>query len=187
MSIRHHPSPQLRADYVAADLAPGAALAVGAHLELCSACAIQVQALTGLPISAASPPDAPGGSERWAQELVKAPEILRGKPLGPWRWISRGVRGAELHGVSGLGEALWLLHLSPDGRLGAAAVRSLGLLVVLEGALLMGEVLLGPGDLVEALPSGVTLKPDAGQSAICLAASDDAWPRFGLKRLFRGD
>jgi putative transcriptional regulator len=183
MSIRHHPSPQLRADYVAADLAPGAALVLGVHLELCSACSIQVQALTGLPISAASPPDAPADPERWAEELPRPPEILRTKALGPWRWISRGVQGAELLGVSGLGESLWLLRLSSGAHLAARACRSIGLLVVLEGAMAMDGDVLGLGDLVETFPPGSELK--AEEPAVCLVTSDDAWPVFGLKRFLR--
>lgn len=177
MSIRHHPSPQLRADFVAADLSPGAALAVSLHLEVCSACAVQVQALTGMPVEAGSlPPPLEGAAPR-------TPELLRGRPLGPWRWIAPGLKGAELKGVNGLGEAVWLLNASRGAGLPKAAGLSLGLLVVLEGTLKVGGDELGPGDLMEVLDPQVRIQA-SNKAGVCLVTTDQSWPAFGLARFF---
>lgn len=178
MPIRHHPSPQLRADYVAADIAPGAALTVSLHLELCGACAVQVRALTGMAVDAGAPPVGAG-----AQDAAGAPELLRGRSLARWKWISPGLRGAQVKGVSGLGEAVWLLNAAAGARLPRRAAAAVGLLLVVEGAIQIGSAELTAGDLVEVTDPGVSIKAPRGEAGICLVTTDASWPAFGLERL----
>lgn len=178
MPIRHHPSPQLRADYVAADIAPGAALVISLHLELCGACAVQVHALTGMAVDAGAPPlgiESRGGAE--------VPDLLKGRSLGRWRWISPGVRGAEVESVSGLGEAVWLLEVAAGATLPRRAAAAVGLLLVIDGALDVSSDQLGVGDLLEVTDPGLRMRALQDEGGVILVTTDANWPVFGLRRL----
>lgn len=187
MTATRHPTAQLRSDYAAANIAPGAALAVAVHLEYCPVCAIGTEAMSGPGETLAS--DAGGepiGYLRRAGARPAAaggekplPRPLRGAPLGRWRWLRPGVQVAPIHGVSGFGEAVYLLKAAP-GAPAPLAREAVQQLVVLEGGLHAGEETYGPGDFVDASsrPSTpVTARRPCG--CLCLMVTDGSWPLFG--------
>lgn len=179
MPVDGHPSAELRAAYNSGNTSPGAALAVSVHAEHCTVCRVDIQCLVGSGRSGrvqAAPDVVSKGVLAEAESRALAE--LR---ASPWRWLGPGVRAAELHGASGLGEAANLLRLSPGAAFPAKALRSLGQVVVLKGGLHDGEAVRGAGDFLnaEAQPPHrlVAERPDG---CLCLAITDGSWPGRGM-------
>ena len=147
MPLRHHPSAQVRADYATANLSPGAALVVGVHLQFCSVCTIAVQALNGFPPQPAPDVfDMAGAGDADA----RLPPSLQNIPRGPWRSLGPRIFGAPLQGVSGLGEAAWLVEAADGAPLSLSRREGVWGAVVLSGEAQSGEAIFGPGDFVDS-------------------------------------
>lgn len=179
MPVRHHPSAQVRADYVAATLAPGAALAVRTHLEYCTVCSIAVQAMDGYPEAAGQSTPPTFGVKPAPQAAAgphDLPPILQGIPRTPWTHIGGKVRGARLEGVSGLGEAVWLVELAQGGSLASGPPGMMWGVVVLKGAARDQDATFQTGDFVD-----LTARSLAGARAesnmLLLLVCDDSWGR----------
>lgn len=164
---------------MAANLPPGLTLAVNTHLEFCSVCAIAAQAVAGL---VEAPPE--GARRRGKREPALLPMPLRGVAHGPWRWIGYGVRAAELRGVSGLGEEVWLLKAGTGARLPLGGERGVGAVVVLEGGFSDGADTFEAGDYI-GLDERRLLRPVSGQGCLALVVSDGEWPGFLWRRAIR--
>lgn len=177
MEISEHLSAELLSSYLLGTIAPGAALAVEAHIGLCEQCRYEA----GLT-------EHPGASPGAAPELDKvhggvgAPDDLSGGGVGPaalgrvttggWRRIARGVRSSRLGGVSGLGESVHLLAAEVGAPLSLPAAAHF--LVVLEGAVRAGDRVHSQGDFIDT--AGVRLKEasaDGPSACLCLVVGDD--------------
>lgn len=184
MPVRHHPAAQVRADYVAANLAPGAALAVRTHLDFCSVCAIAVQAMDGFSGAESMGAEVarPSGSQRETSRdrriSESLPHPLRATPRGPWRRLSAKAVAAQLEGVSGLGETAWLVEVSRGGRLPGEPHGQLWGGVLLMGSLRAGEAMFSAGDFLDLQGAPVELRAEA--DALLLLVGDDSWaqPRW---------
>jgi anti-sigma factor ChrR (cupin superfamily) len=163
------------AEYRAGDISPGAALAVAAHVSACPACALLVQE----PLTATTAAWAPEADGRKPLDAT-LPPLLRKVPRGRWRRTSLGVTVVSLTGVSGLGEAVFLLRAAPgaDILLPAQADLVLGVAGAARGA--SGG--LSTGDLIEIdRPLQARADPDAG--LLALVVGDDGLYRELFDRL----
>jgi len=192
MPADRHPSQELHAAYRTGDTSPGTALALTVHAEICAVCRGDVQRFT--------PPARGGhigaGRGRAGQTSAAAVAGMQSPSIAElrqslWRWLSPGVRVAELHGASGLGEAVYLLKLSPGRAIPAKGLSALGHVVVLAGGLQDDGESYEPGDYLEAerqpLRRPSAARPDG---SLCLIVTDGSWPGRGLSKLLaplRGD
>jgi anti-sigma factor ChrR (cupin superfamily) len=174
MGVWQHPSAELRSNYAIGNLAPGAALAVAAHLELCESCRSasgrteRVQRLRRT-AGRASAQEAAAEPKALAAEL---PPSLEKLPVGRWRRIRSGVRAAPLKGAAGLGESVHLLKIAPTAR--APLPTAAEFVLVLDGVLHQDAMTYKVGDFLElgALRGG---KPQAGAriGCLCLVVGDE--------------
>jgi putative transcriptional regulator len=186
MPAERHPSQQLRAAYRAGDTSPGTALALSVHAERCPVCRVDMQTL----VEAARDERASGGRSRRSRTKPAAPidgvesRALAELQQSPWRWLAPGVRAAELHGASGLGEAVCLLKLAPGATLPARALPALSQIVVLGGALRDGGESFPAGDYIEIESQPLT-RPvaDRPDGCLCLVVTDGSWPGRGFAGL----
>lgn len=158
-------------------MAPGAALAMTIHFETCTVCNVPVE---------------PRGGRTRGEWLTLGEAPADDRPsispgagsVGPWRRIGPGLRAADVRGVSGLGEATFLLRLARGAHLPDQRRAGLGQLVILEGGLVAGTERLAPGDFIdfeEQVPT--RLQADGRNGCLCLVTTDGTWPNFGLDRL----
>jgi anti-sigma factor ChrR (cupin superfamily) len=185
MPIDRHPSQDVRAAYKAGDISPGAALALTVHAERCAVCRVDIQSLV---------PPGRGGRTRPLPKVATTAALpgseshaLAELRQSSWRWLTFGLRAAELYGASGLGEAVLLLELAAGCTLPVKAVRALAQLVVLQGGLRDGDEALRPGDYIDAavqpLRRPVAERPDG---CLCLVVTDGSWPGRSLAALLSG-
>lgn len=172
MPVRHHPSAQVRADYVSGQLSPGSSLAFTAHLQLCSICTIAVEALGG-PAT-----ELHDGLRAGAASGVSVLQLPRGRS----RAVGRKQRAAWLKGVSGVGECVWLLEAQAGARLALASEDGIWGGVVLSGDMRDGEVVLQAGDFFEA-GAHPAPQPTVQRDAVVLLVTDEAWGRWLWRRL----
>jgi len=179
MPVDGHPSAELRAAYKVGNISPGAALAISVHAERCTVCRVDLQCLVGSGRSGrvqAAPDIVTKGV--LAEAECRALDDLR---ASPWRWLGPGVRAAELHGASGLGEAANLLKPAPGSAFPAKALRSLGQVVVLKGSLHDGDAAHPPGDFLDAeTPPLRRLVAERPDGCLCLVITDGSWPGRGM-------
>jgi anti-sigma factor ChrR (cupin superfamily) len=175
MGIAHHPTARLSAEYRAGDIAPGAALAVTAHISACPRCAALLQ----------EPPMAPGAA--WTPSSIPPspvsaalPPLLRGAARGRWRRVSPGVSVAELRAVSGLGEAAYLLRATAPTQI--VLPPEADILLVLAGGAQAPSGSLSPGDLVET-SGAIQIDVVATGGLLALLVGDDGLYRGFLGRL----
>lgn len=164
-SIKHHPSSQLLADCAVADVSPGMAMAVSAHLALCPRCRLAAAAGSGgdgLPLEPLEIFAEPGG------------EPLPALRLEPWTLQAREVETALAPYANGLGECVYLLRAAPKAEIAPASLGGAFLLLVLAGAVRLDGRRLVAGDLVEldAAPASAATEPMNG--ATLLVVSDEA-------------
>jgi anti-sigma factor ChrR (cupin superfamily) len=172
-----HPSPQVRADYLTGNMAPGAALAMTIHFETCTLCNVPVERRDGRTVGEwLARGEAPADD--------RSPIGQEAGSLGAWRRIGPGLRVADVRGVSGLGEATFLLRLARGAYLPEQRRARFGQLVILDGGLMAEGERLAAGDLInfeEQAPN--RLQADARDGCFCLVTTDGTWPTFGLDRL----
>jgi len=186
MPAERHPSQQLRAAYRAGDTSPGTALALSVHAERCPVCGVDIQRL----VAPARDGRAGGGRSHRGRAKPAAPidgvesQALAELQQSPWRWLAPGVRAAELHGASGLGEAVYLLKLGPGAALPARALNTLSQIVILGGVLRDGGESFPAGDYLEVEAQPLT-RPvaDRADGCLCLVVTDGSWPGRGFAAL----
>lgn len=172
-----HPSPQVRSDYLTGNMAPGAALAMTIHFETCTLCNVQVERRGGRALGEwLARGEAPADDQ--------SPIGEKAGSVGAWRRIAPGLRVADVRGVSGLGEATFLLRLARGAHLPEQRRARFGQLVILEGGLVAEGERLASGDFIDfedRAPS--RLQADGRDGCLCLVTTDGTWPSFGLNRL----
>jgi anti-sigma factor ChrR (cupin superfamily) len=177
METSTHLPTELLSSYRLGTIAPGAALAVEAHMRLCEHCRAEA-GLTEHP----GPSPASVALVEETQGYVGALDDAPGAGLGlaalgrvttgAWRRVARGVRRSQLGGVSGLGESVHLLTVEPGARLNLPAAADL--LVVLRGAVRTGASVHSRGDFIDT--AGARLKEASAHGAsdcLCLVVGDD--------------
>jgi putative transcriptional regulator len=176
METSEHLSTKLKSTYLQGMTTPGEALAVAAHLAFCEHCRNdpameESAAATSGPLGSCGGPQAivEALANQGSRGLPKVPDCING---GAWRRIVKDVRALPLRGVSGLGEAVYLIKAKARARLmlpaGAAIVAILG------GRIQVGAGVYGPGDVVELDPSLRDLaRGGAAAGCVCLVIGDD--------------
>ena len=177
MGICEHLSADLLSDYLRGAAAPGRALAVEAHLELCEQC--RREAGRAVPRGSMSGDQGPAEEPQIEAGEADNPAPGRGLPAvltrtakGPWRRVAPGVRRSRLRGVSGLGESAQLLSVDPGALLGLPPAASV--VVVLRGGVRSAVSVHPPGDFIET--AGIRLQDASADSAagcLCLVVGDD--------------
>jgi anti-sigma factor ChrR (cupin superfamily) len=177
VSISKHLSAELLSTYRLGDIAPGAALAVEAHIGLCEQCRCEA-GLTERPeqnpgsVTPAIEGQYCAGVPDDASAAGVGPPALGRVATGPWRRVAQGVRHSQLAGVSGLGESVHLVTAEPTAPL--SLPRAAHLLVVLRGAVRAGGIVHSRGDVIDK--AGVHLKGarvDGASDCLCLVVGDD--------------
>ncbi|KRA67224.1 hypothetical protein ASD89_03175 [Caulobacter sp. Root656] len=177
--VFEHPSAALLSGYDRGELAPGAALAVVVHLDLCRQCRLTLRWMAGRRSTATTSMNVPDGGlaaarGRHAAPLAAGPlpRVLRRIAVGRWRGAGRGVMSAPLRGVSGLGESVHLLRVAPG--VSFALPDAAELLLVAIGAVRVGLSRYVGGDfldLADARASHATA--DARTGCLCLVVGGD--------------
>ncbi|HVI31075.1 hypothetical protein [Phenylobacterium sp.] len=170
LAIDHHPSAQLLSDYLIANLSPGVALAVGAHLDLCAACRLAGAALAG---SAAHPDTGASWSEA-DTHAAPWPTAVRHACAESWSPMRKGVEGSHATHVSGLGEFVYLLRALPGADIGAASLSSAFVVLVTAGALDLDGRRFRAGDLVELAAPPASAVADRAAGASLLVVADES-------------
>lgn len=176
MPVDRHPSQEERAAYRAGDTSPGTALALSVHAERCAVCRVDIQSHVAPARGREAAPAEPiaGLESHTLSKLRQA----------PWRWLWPGVRVAEVHGASGLGEGVLLLKLAPGCGCPTRALSALAQVVILGGALRDNGELFLPGDYLHAatrpLRRPVAERPDG---CLSLVVTDGSWPGRRLSDL----
>ncbi len=151
MKPHHHPSAQALANLLIGDCSPGAALLIARHVENCSRCTLRVQ---GMGAIAASPADF----------RCDAPEALR-----------PGVEIARVQGVSGLGEAVFLLCAEPSETLDLEEPLPVAEILVLKGGFTADGAAYKAGDFLSLEDRKLgSMMSDAGAGCRCLITCSDA-------------
>ena len=166
MCPSHHPSARLREEYKVGDVAPGTALAVAAHATACESCARLIRE----PPARAETlwrPDADG-----RKPLLKArlPPLLRSIQRTRWRNVARDVSVCALRGVSGLGEAVYLLRAAPGANF--VLPSHADLVLGLAGRASGGSCVLDGADLIE-VTSETHEMADSLKGFLALVIGDD--------------
>lgn len=177
--VFEHPSAALLSDYGRGGLAPGAALAVVAHLDLCRQCRLTLGEMAGRRSTAVTSPNVPDGglaAARGRHEAPSAagplPRALRRIVVGRWRGAGRDVMSAPLRGVSGLGESVHLLRAAA----GASFVLpdAAELLLVARGAVRVGLSRYAGGDFLDLSDARASrAMADARTGCLCLVVGGD--------------
>lgn len=211
MSVAHHPSEAVIAQYAAGTLADGPSLAAAAHLERCGRCRAQVmlfEAVGGvlieeLPPAAMHddalalalakierpPPPSPLGASaprRAGPDGIVLPAALARRGVGPRRFVGPGVWVAPVRSNSADGWRTYLLRAPPGVIVPHHGHNGAEYTVVISGAFRDESGLYAVGDFAEA-DEGVEHHPAAeGQEAcVCLISGEGGVRASGLLRLIQ--
>jgi len=177
MGVSQHPSAGLRSNYAIGNLAPGAALAVNGHIELCETCRLSLgraertyrNARSHLKSGASSEAAVPATG---LEAFGPLPAAVRALPVGRWRRVRNGVRAAPLTGAAGLGEAVYLVAAKPAAPLPLPPAAEF--VLVLDGALHDGTITYKAGDFLEGgAARGSARRAGARIGCLCLVVGDD--------------
>jgi anti-sigma factor ChrR (cupin superfamily) len=150
---RRHPSPVVLAEFLLGQCSPGTQLLVSQHSARCQACWSRLSDLGGLDLHPKEP----------------AP--------GPWTELPGGLQVAPLQGVSGIGEAVYVLRLAAGAQLSSHDPFEICELLITDGALVCDDVRYGAGDFLsidDGLPVVIAADGEAGVSALFTTQDADA-------------
>ncbi len=177
--VFEHPSAVLLSDYSRGALAPGAALAVAAHLDLCRLCRLALGRMESRLVTTATSRNVPDGGLADAPGRHEAPSAagplpraLRRVAIGRWRPAGQGVTSAPLRAVSGLGETVHLLRAAPGAPF--ALPDTAEFLLVATGAVRVGLTRYASGDFLDlAATRAQHATADALTGCLCLVVGAD--------------
>jgi putative transcriptional regulator len=195
MTIQHHPMDTTLAAFAGGTLDEGRSLVVATHLAACAPCRRRVVTfecvggalLESMPTSpmaadaltqALARIDAPATADAAAPSSPPAgdatmiyPTPLSHYPLGPWRWIGRGVRYRRVSVPREAGTHVFMLKAQPGAKLPRHSHSGPELTCVLKGAFRHDHGRYGPGD-VEDADEAMEHRPrvESGEECICLVA-----------------
>jgi putative transcriptional regulator len=207
MTVMHHPSADTLARFTGGSLRAGLSLVVSAHLSGCAACQAQVEgfeavagalleAMPEAPLAHESveialagierppPPPRVGRLARFRADLpgsIVVPPSLRDRDVGPWRWLSPGVRWTRVAVPEDSESLVFLIRVAAGRKLPEHGHSGLELTHVLSGSFHDVDGRYFPGDTLEADPD-VDHQPiaDADMDCICLAAVEGGVTLRGL-------
>lgn len=186
MTITHHPSELALAEFAAGTLDAARALVVSAHLSRCPQCRNAVRGLEdvgGVLLDAVEPARMTAGAlDRTlakldasqiapAEAAVADAETLSGYPLGPWRWLGRGIQWRAVDVPSGDAVRVFMLKAAPGTKLPRHRHTGTEWTCVFQGAFRHKLGRYGAGDFDEA-DDTVEHDPfvEEGEVCICLVA-----------------
>jgi putative transcriptional regulator len=186
MTITHHPSELALAEFAAGTLDAARALVVSAHLSRCSQCRNAVRSLEdvgGVLLDAVAPGQMTAGAlDRTlakldasqiapAEAAVADAETLSGYPLGPWRWLGRGIQWRAVDVPSDDAVRVFMLKAAPGTKLPRHRHTGTEWTCVFRGAFRHKLGRYGAGDFDEA-DDTVEHDPfvEEGEVCICLVA-----------------
>ncbi|MEO6340196.1 MAG: ChrR family anti-sigma-E factor [Caulobacteraceae bacterium] len=202
MIAQYHPGRDTLLSYAVGALPPGAALAVGVHLEMCGACAAEARLLEtiggGVTAEREPAPLDAGAMDRALEALARersaaappassmpmAEAVVRG---ARWRWGGPGLQLATVRGAGAPGEMVYLLRGRPGAALAPHTHRGLELVAVLEGAFEDEVGVYRAGDLVERDAASPAHAPRVTREGkcLCLIATSGRLKLSGVARLLQ--
>jgi putative transcriptional regulator len=198
MKPNHHPAPGILVEYAAGMLEPGFGLVVGAHVEGCGACRINVaayeavsgSALEGLPRAGLAEGALAQAMTRLdAQPLAvtayDARPLLERLPHKPRKWVAPGVWVAAVETPHALSNRVYLLSVAPGGATAQHEHEGREFCAVLKGAYTDALGLFEAGDFAAA-ESDFNHQPvvRGKESCVCLFATEGRLkPRGFLSRM----
>jgi putative transcriptional regulator len=168
MGISEHVSAEMLSDLIGGELSPGLALAVCAHLDLCRTCC-DVARAAGLPEKAKPEPE-PVLATPQPGALSRTPS-LRSLTLGRKQRIGKGLAHSPVLGVSGLGESVHLVEISPGAPLDLPV--SGEWLLILNGSLQTRRATYGCGDFLGRSGGLLDGALAGGSGCDCLVVGDE--------------
>jgi putative transcriptional regulator len=186
MTIMHHPSDVTLADMAAGTLDEARALVVSTHLARCPQCrevASTLESAGGALLDALPAAEmARDALNRTVAKLAMLPaspdasagsgvETLSGYPLGPWRWLGRGIQWRQVDVPSADAVRVFMLKAEGGTRLPGHRHTGSEWTCVFQGAFRHEHGRYGPGDFDEA-DETVAHHPavEPGEVCICLVA-----------------
>jgi putative transcriptional regulator len=191
MTIMHHPSDATLAAFASATLDEARALVVAAHLSGCAQCRDAVRAFEsvgGALLETIAPVDMTAGAlDRAMAKLGRAeaaapirydlataealPAPLSHYPMGPWRWLGRGIEWRAVDVPSDDAVRVFMLKAAPGTKLPKHRHTGTEWTCVFQGAFRHQLGRYGAGDFDEADES-VEHDPvvEEGETCICLVA-----------------
>lgn len=195
MNPRHHPSPDILAQYASGMLEPGFGLVVGAHVEVCPACRSRVSAFEAasgetfdeLPTPSMAPDalartfEKVAATEPEAATSIDDRGLMGRLPLKPKRWVAPGVWAAAVDTPHAPQNRVYVLSV-PKG-MTAARHQHTGAeyCTVLQGAYRDELGLFKAGDFI-AVEGDVSHQPivDGDEACVCLFATEGRLKPSGL-------
>lgn len=209
MSLHHHPSEAVLADYAAGALADGPSLVVSAHLERCPRCRSETRLYEGvggvlmsdLPpadmdddalalvlarIERPAPPPRASTPVRTGPEALRLPRALARRGVGPRRFVAPGVWVAPVPSNPAGGWRTYLLRAPPGVAAPHHDHHGPEFTVLLRGAYVDDTVRYGEGDFSESGPGHEhhpLAEPDG--PCICLISGQGGIKVSGWMRLLK--
>ncbi len=194
MSVRHHPTAEILADYAGGALAPGFALVVNAHLEHCAMCRTRVghyERASGAAL--AKLPESELASDALARALSRlddAPRVsalpdqrslIERLPLKSRRWVAPGVWTAAVDTPHDPHDRVYLLSVAPGMPTARHEHSGAEFCTVLKGAYRDELGLFRAGDFA-AVEGAFNHQPTvvSNEACICLFATEGRLKPHGL-------
>jgi putative transcriptional regulator len=209
VSLRHHPSEAVLADYAAGGLADGPSLVVSAHLERCPRCRAELRLYEGvggvlmanLPpadmdddalalalarIERPAPPLHASGPVRTRLEGLQLPRALARRGVGPRRFVAPGLWAAPIPTRHADGWRTYLLRAPAGATVPHHDHAGPEFVVLLRGAYVDDTVRYGEGDFAES-GAGREHHPKigAGGPCLCLVSGQGGIKASGWVRLLK--
>jgi putative transcriptional regulator len=148
LSLRHHPSADILADYAAGTMEPGFALVVGAHVEGCAQCRAQVrgfeavsgEALRGVDDAVMDEAALAKVLSRLEQSPARSSNepdrrpLMQRLPLKPKKWVAPGVWVAAVDTPHAQNNRVYVLSVAPGSPTARHEHSGLEYCTVLKGA-----------------------------------------------------
>ncbi len=209
MSLHHHPSEAVLADYAAGGLADGPSLVVSAHLERCPRCRADVRLyegvggilMAGLPfadmdddalalalarIERPAPPADVSSPVRMGPEGLRLPRAVARRGLGPRRFVAPGFWAAPVRSRHADGWRTYLLRAPAGATVPHHDHAGPEFIVLLRGAYRDDTGRYGEGDFTENGAGDAhqpKIEPDG--PCVCLVSGQGGIKASGLARLLK--
>jgi putative transcriptional regulator len=196
MTISHHPSAEIIADYASGSLDEGRRLVLATHLRLCAACRdlyntfdVVGGALLESVVPAAMKPDALARAMARLDDTPSAPvrsPSLSDYALGRWLWRGPGVYWRAVPTRDETETRTFMLRVAPNTQLPHHTHEGFEWTCILQGAFRHQGGVYGPGDFDEADDSvDHTPVVEPGADCTCLVAMRGTIQLKGWQRLLQ--